>query len=311
MTWITLACIAALFKSLATISEKHLLVKENASDYISGISFIIAICSIPLLYFVKDFTISSETFWITYGLSILAVIDALAIAYVVQKLDISESSVLFATTPIVVALFGTIFIDELLTQSQVFGIIISSLGLFILEHKHTKSVSTLVHTIDAGTSKPSQNENKNESKTRLYCMLIIGLIFFGLTSIGDRYVIHYRGTDPLLFLFIAQVCISVNMFAFDIIKNIFRKTTSAKRKLMDPALLIQKSFWANVVFIISHRVTHMFAVNLIEAGLLNAVKQINAVIITILGGNLFKEKDLVRRTFACLVILAGVFMVIL
>lgn len=291
MTWITLACIAALFKSLATISEKELLVKENSSDYISGISFIIAICSVPLLYFVKDFNISAETLWIVYGLSLISVVDALAIAYVVQKIDISESSALFATTPIIVALFGSIFIGEFFTQSQMLGIVLSSFGLFILEYKR-KAV-------------------QNEGKSHLYLILIIGLIFFGLSTVGDRYVIHYRGVDPLLFLLLVQVGISVNMFAFDIIKNAFRKPTVAKRKLIDGALLVQKSFWANVVFIISHRITHMFAVNLVEAGLLNAVKQINAVITTILGGNLFKEKELVRRSLACLVILSGVIMVVL
>ncbi|MCF7865723.1 MAG: DMT family transporter [Candidatus Pacebacteria bacterium] len=237
MTWITLACIAALFKSLATISEKELLVKENASDYISGISFIIAICSIPLLYFVKDFNITGETFWIVYGLSLISVVDALAIAYVVQKIDISESSTLFATTPIIVALFGSIFIGEFFTQSQIFGIVLSSFGLFILEYKH-KVV-------------------QSDGKSHLYLILIIGLVFFGLSAVGDRYVIHHRGVDPLLFLLMIQVGICINMFAFDIIKNAFRKPTVAKKKLIDGALLTQKSFWANVVFIISHRVTHI------------------------------------------------------
>jgi drug/metabolite transporter (DMT)-like permease len=305
MTWILLACVAALFKSLATISEKELLIDESPSEYISGISFIIAIFSLPLLYIVKDMSITSESLWFTYGLSILSVVDALAIAYVVKKLDISESGALLATTPIIVALFGTVFINELLTTSQIAGIILSSFGLFILEFKHRNKKGQEIDPtdhIDNGVS---------HSRKKLYTILVIGLLVFGLTTIGDRYMIHYRGVDPILFLLIIQVFISLNMFAVDIIRNAFRAPTERRNKLIDPKLLTQKSFWANVVFIIAHRVTHMFATNLVAAGLLNAVKQINAVITTVLGGKLFKEKELFRRTIACLVILLGAVLVIL
>lgn len=305
MTWITLACIAALFKSLATISEKELLTKESTTEYISGISFIIAICSLPLLYFITDVHVPAGSLWFIYGLSILSVINALAIAYVVQKLDISESSALFATTPIIVALMGTLFINELLTTSQIAGIILSSFGLFILEFKHRNKQG---HDIN---EKEFPNNGVTHSRKKLYTVLIIGLIVFGVTTIGDRYVIYYRGIDPILYLLIIQVFISLNMFAFDIIRNAFKDPSERKNMLMDPKLLTQKSFWANVVFIISHRVTHMFATGLVAAGLLNAVKQISAVITTVFGGRLFKEKELVRRTIACLVILLGVVLVIL
>lgn len=305
MTWILLACIAALFKSLATISEKEILLKENTSDYISGISFIIAIVSLPLLYFIKDMHLSVPVFWMIYGFSVLSVVDALAIAYVVQKLDISESSALFATTPIIVALMGTVFINELLQPFQVAGIILSSLGLFILEFKHRNSLGHEINT------KEFPDNSQTHSRKKLYSILVIGLLVFGITSIGDRYIIHYKGVDPILFLVIIQLCISLNMFIVDIIRNAFNKPSEVRNKLIDPVLLTQKSFWANVIFIILHRVTHMFAINLVAAGLLNAAKQINAVITTVLGGKLFKEKELLRRTIACLVILSGVVLVIL
>ncbi len=305
MTWVTLATIAAFCKSFATISEKEILTKESTSNYITGVSFIIALFSLPLLYFVKDSHITFESILWIYGLSIISAIDALAIAYVIQKLDISESSALFATTPIVVALFGTLFLNELLLPLQIVGIILSSVGLFILEYKHKNK-----HGIDLNT-KEHPDDHPTFNRKVLYTVLFVGLLCFGLSTIGDRYVIHYRGVDPLLYLLFVQVGISLNLFIYEIVRNARALPNETRLKLIDPKLLLQKSFWANVAFIIAHRVTHMFAVGLVSAGLLNAAKQTNAVISTVIGGKLFKEKELTRRTIACLVIILGVILVVL
>ncbi|MBU3668695.1 MAG: DMT family transporter [Candidatus Taylorbacteria bacterium] len=305
MTWVPLALIASVFKSLATISEKEILTKESTANYIAGVSFIIAICSLPLLYFTEYTHISAHSFWLIYIFSIFSVVSALSMAFVVKHLDISESSALFATTPIAVGIFGTIFIGEILTATQVAGIIVSSLGLFILEFRHKNR-----HGVDIN-KKEHDDDHPIYGRKKLYTILIIGLVAFGLSSIGDRYLIFYKGVDPMLFLVIIQLCISLNMFAYEIVKNAFMKPTETRLKLIDPELLLQKSFWGNVIFIISHRVTHMFAINLVAAGVLNAAKQINAVFTTILGGKLFHEEDLLRRTIACLVIISGAVLVIL
>lgn len=333
MTWIFLACLAALFKSLATITEKKLLVKEDSSDYLSGISFLIAICSLPLLYLVKDNSINQETLLLIFTLSIVSVIDAYAITYIIKQLDISESSALLATTPIIIAIFGVTLIGEFLTPLQVIGIALSSLGLFVLEFRlpHRLHLNRTLHThFDSNTivqpiaipdiaknPHPGEMRTSPHSKFTLYSILILGLIFFGLSSIGDRYVIHYLGVDPLFFLVLLQLLISLNVFIYEIIKKIFRKkkyiagVPAAEHYIFNPRILKRKGFWINTLLIMAHRITHMFAINLVAASLLNAVKQINAVITTVLGGALFKEKELVRRTIACLIILGGAILVIL
>lgn len=295
MTWVTLALLAALFKSLATISEKEVLIKSDASNYMSGISLVIALASLPLLYFVKDMSLTLDIVWIILFFSILAAINGLSISYVIQKLDISESGVLLATTPIIVSIMGMVFIGEFLTPMQVLGIFVSAIGLFILEFKKKE---VLLQSVDTPPS-----------RKKLYIILGVSLIFFGATTVGDRYVIHYLKVDPVLYLVLVQLGISLSMFFYDLAKNGL-KVKGVRSKFLDPKLLTQKLFWTNVVFIICHRLIHMFAVSLVAAGLLNAVKQINAVITTILGGMLFKEKGLIRRAIACLVIVAGVVLVI-
>jgi len=234
--------------------------------------------------------------WIILLLSILAAANGLMISHIIQKLDVSESGVLLATTPIVVSLIGAVFLGELLTPMQFFGIFVSAIGVYILEFKK-KEITPHTNTVSI-------------HKRKLYAVLVVSLICFGVTTVGDRYVIYYLKVDPLLYIVLIQLGISLSMCIYEIAKNGL-KIKSTQNRFLDPKLLSQKLFWTNVIFIIAHRITHGFAVGLIAAGLLNAVKQINAVITTILGGFLFKEKGLIRRTIACVVIVVGVVLVVI
>lgn len=307
MTWITLACIAAFFKAMGTITEKEVLFNKSVHDYISGGSLLVAVFSLPLLYFVKDMSLESDSIVLIFLLSLLSVVSAISLGYVVKKIDISESSSLMSVTPIIVALFGAVFIGELLSTMQVIGILISSIGLFVLEINFKKGKN---NRIELNENADIEKIKNNKDRLKMYFILLIGLVGFGFSAIGDRYAIHYVGIDPLLFLVIVQLFIVLNMFVFDIIRDVLFGKTNARNKLLDADLFSKKAFWANIVFIMAHRITHMFAINLVAAGLLNAVKQINVVFVTVLGGKLFKEDHLWKKTIACLIIVGGVLMVI-
>ncbi len=287
MSWVFIAILAAGFKSLATITEKKLLGTESMSEYLSGISIFISILSLPLLLLVKNFSFTGIDLLITLGISMISVMSAASITYVIKKVDISESSALLAMTPIFVTVCGFIFLGERVTAMQLGGIALSSLGLFILEKKRAQ---------------------KQPVDRKLYIVLVLSLIFFAISTIGDRYMVHYRNIDPILFLIIVQICISINFVIYDI--QHARKNKS-KSSFIDHKLFREKYFWLNSILIIGHRITHMFGVNLIEAGIFNAAKQINAIFTTVIGGTLFKEKELMRKTFACIIIVTGVLLVTL
>jgi hypothetical protein len=83
-TWLTLAFAAAFFKAFATISEKEILLKKDIFDYVSAGSFLVAIISTPLLYFVKDMSLTLETIFFIFASSILSVTCALSLSYIVK-----------------------------------------------------------------------------------------------------------------------------------------------------------------------------------------------------------------------------------
>lgn len=301
MTWITLALIASLAKAFANLSEKEILTKEEASVYVSVFSFVIAFLSLPLLFFVEDSHLSLETGLIIFFTSTLSVASALTAAYVIQKLDVSESAGLFALSPLFVTVLATIFLGETLGALQVAGIIITILGVYILEHRFSHHLVLGIHGHERlMQAAPSTN------RTSTYIVLIISLLLFSTCTVADRYIIHERGVDPLLFLVIIQFFIVFNFLAYDMVAR-----RNIKTMIIDPKLFLRLSFWTNIVSIAIHRISHMLAVGLVEISILNAFKQINAVFTTLLAGTFFKEKHQVRRTLGCICIVIGVVIVVL
>ena len=135
MPW--LAFLAAFFKSISTVSEKQVLKDTDAEIYTSELSFVLAIVSLPFLFFVKNFSFGVLDLLIVYVASIFSIISSVTAAYVIKKLDVSESSVLFSLSPIFITLLAVAFLKESLSALQVVGIIISCFGIFILEY-HNK-----------------------------------------------------------------------------------------------------------------------------------------------------------------------------
>jgi len=302
-----LAFLATLFKSLVSVSEKHVLKNENSSIYASELSLVLAIVSIPLFFFVSNFSIDGKTLTFIYLVSILSFVTSITSAYVMKKLDISESSALFALSPILVATLASIFLKELFSLVQILGIIISCIGVYILE-RHNFNKDTLnvqpAHAIPHSYIHPETVSAIHTFGT--YKVLVISLIFFSFAVIGDKYIIFHMGTDPLLYLLIIQFFVLLNFAVFDLFS--YRTT---RRPFFSPQLLLKKSFWANIIFIIGHRVTHVFALQVVPIGILNTIKQLASVITTIVGGTFFSEKHLWRRTIACFFIVVGIVLVIL
>ncbi len=295
-----LAILAAFFKSVANVAEKQVLTKEDVEIYSSQLSFVLAFISLPLLFFVKSFDISNSALLLIYGTSACSIVAALTSVWIIKKMDLSESAVLFAASPILIAIAAGVLLGERLSPIAIAGILISGLGIFILEYHNPKSEKpTIAFHAPDGIPGP-------EKKGALYAILFISLVCFSLGAVADRYAIHNLGIDPLLYLIVIQFFILFNFALIDLFIS-----KKLKRAVINPKLFLRKSFWANVIFILGHRIAHAFAVRVMQIGTLNAIKQISAVFTTILGGRIFKEQHMMKRTIACMAVVCGVVLVIL
>jgi uncharacterized membrane protein len=92
---------------------------------------------------------------------------------------------------------------------------------------------------------------------------------------------------------------------------IFTAIILGKRKdLVLPFKNMNREIWLMIflvaVFTVIYRFTQIAAVKLAPVALVLAVKRISVLIAIILGGKLFKEKNLTRRLIAAMIILIGI-----
>ena len=290
MSWISFALIASLLKSISNISEKHVLFKEDALSYTTAFSLAIAILSLPFLFFIKDTSLSSTDLLIIYISSLTSVASSLTAANCIKKLDISESAPLYALSPLIVTFLSIIILKEHVFPLQLVGILITVFGVFVLEyHTHTRDL----------------NEDK-KIRIGAYGVLAVSLIFFSLSAVLDRFVIHNRSIAPLTYLLIIQFFVFLNIVIYDTL--FFKKSKTAS---FDIKVFFRISFWINIVCIIAHRVVHTFTVQMIGASLLNSVKQVNVFFTTLIGGKLFEEKHILQRLVGCVCIIAGITLIVI
>jgi len=65
------------------------------------------------------------------------------------------------------------------------------------------------------------------------------------------------------------------------------------------------------VFTLGYRVAQAEAVSIAYVALVGAIKRSSALFSTIIGGELFQEKNLFRKSVACLIIVVGVLIIVL
>lgn len=199
-----------------------------------------------------------------------------------------------------------IFLNEKLYIIQVIGITLSCVGIFILEgHKHSAKQESHLPALTGDISHIEIRHEVPHTKYKVYIVLIAALFFFSANAVMDKYVIDTWNIDPILFLVLIQFFILFNFMALDLLT---RKVSHDES--FDFTLLRRKSFWSHILFVILHRVVHVVAMSVMSISILHTIKQFSAVLTTVLGGKLFTEKHMIRRTLACLSIVVGVVLAI-
>lgn len=301
-----LAIGASVLKTFSTISEKQVLTRAEPRVFTGSASLLIAFASLPLLFLAEKSTLTLYIFFLICISGIFSTASAITSAYVLKHLDISESASLFALSPAVITLLSMIFLNERLYVSQIIGIALSCVGIFILEgHKHSAKQDSHLPALTSNISHIDINQEKPRSKFKIYTVLLAALFFFSANAVLDKYVIDTWNINPILFLIIIQFFILFNFMILDL----FTRKASHDESF-DFNLLKRKSFWAHIFFVVLHRVVHVFAMRDMSISILHTIKQFSAVLTTILGGKLFTEKHMVRRTSACLCIVVGVVLAI-
>ena len=287
MTWFGYAVISAFIGSLSAIIEKKTLAHIHAMDFSIMLSFAAALCSLPFLWSPSWHSVSPEIVVIIFGVSLIAAFAFIGVTRGLRHLDISTSSSLFLLGPFITALLAYLILGETLTHIQLGGIALLAVGIYILETKHLLRFGEFW---------------KNTTGDRYTRYILLGLLLYGFCGVGDRIVLGYFHIDAKFYTALVQFFLAIQ---FTLIACYYRgglreplKSVRGEWKLL---LLV-------AVLTTLYRYMQAEATALAAIGLVVAVKRSSALFTTVIGGELFREKGLFRKSIACLIMISGVFL---
>ena len=287
MTWYWFAIGSAVLLAVATLLEKKILFKEHAMEFSAVLAFFNALISLPLLLLADFSNISLQVLGAIYIASLLGTASFYLVAKVNRHMEVSESSPLLVLAPAVGALFGFIFLNERMSYIQVSGIVLMIFGAYVLETYHLNNPIEPLKSL-------------SQSK---YIRIIGGaLLLYATGVLFDRIILSEVQIKPLTYIVIIHFFIAVNFF---ILLSVFHDGWGGIKhgtKIAGWPILLMS------VITILHRLAYANAISIAYIGLASSIKRSSALFTTIVGGELFNEKNLKRKIIAVVIMLGGVFL---
>jgi uncharacterized membrane protein len=181
-------------------------------------------------------------------------------------------------------------LDESLTLVQSLGIFLLVIGAYALETKPHHSLLEPIRTFMKG---------------RYYHYILIAIVLYTVTGTLDRVILHHYDMQPQAYMAIVHVLIALY---FIMLLNLFHDGVKGIRHGLRRA-----GWWILLVavFTFAYRFATVEAVKVGFVGLVVSIKRVSSLFTTILGGELFHEKNLFRRFIACAIMIIGALMIAL
>ncbi len=289
MNWFLFAIISAVFSAAAALFQKKILFNIEALDFSLLLSFFNVILSIPFLLNVNYAALSSANLLVLYFKSILGALAFLCVMLSIKNMEISRALPLLALTPGLVAIFAFVFINDSLSFVQVLAILLLLSGTYILE---------------ARVGQKLFDPFKVFIKSKNHHYVVFALLLFTTTSIIDRLLLNRYQLPPNAFIGFQHIFFAIN---FLIIYLIFKKDIVRLFKLDS------KYLWSLIILIsfltVVYRYTEILAVKIAPVAMVLSVKRISVFFAVLIGGKIFKEKNLVIKTIATALIIAGIILI--
>ncbi|HCY77411.1 MAG TPA: hypothetical protein DHV28_15955 [Ignavibacteriales bacterium] len=290
MTWFIVAFISALLSAFAAITQKKVLFNLGALEFSFLLSIVNLIFSIPFFFFIDYSTLNILNLTILFIKSIIGVAAFLCVMISLKNLEISNALPLLALTPGFVAVFAFLLLGESLKSSEVIGLLFLISGTFILESKNLRKFILPINVF---------------IKSNYHRFVVLALLLFTASSILDKLLLIKLNLSPISLTALQHVYFAI---LFSLIFLLFRHkeqktTTIIKKENLGWIALIS-------VLTIGYRYTQIVAVSLASVALVLAVKRTSVFWATVIGGKLFNDKDLLKRSIAAVLILVGAILIL-
>jgi drug/metabolite transporter (DMT)-like permease len=290
MTWFAIALLSAFLSAFAAITQKKVLFNLGALQFSFLLSIVNLVFSIPFFFFIDYTTINSFNLIILLIKSIIGVGAFFCVMLSLKNLEISNALPLLALTPGFIAVFAFIFLGESLKAMEVVGLVVLIIGTYLLESQSLKEIFYPFSVF---------------IKSKYHRFVILALLLFTASSILDKLLLVKLKLSPVSLTAFQHIYFA---FLFSIIYFFFRKksepiTTSISKNNFGWIALIS-------VLTIGYRFTQVAAIGMASVALVLAVKRTSVFWATIIGGKIFSDKDLLKRSVAAVLILIGAILIL-
>ena len=222
--------------------------------------------------------------------SVIGVGAFLCVMIALKNLNISNALPLLALTPGFVAVFAFLLLGESLKSTEVMGLALLVIGTYILESKSFKDI-IFPYSIFI--------------KSKYHRFILLALLLFTASSIMDKLLLIRLNLTPIALTAIQHLYFAV-LFAAIYFFYAF------KTKLPKIKLNVKDVWWIILISVltIGYRYTQMVAVSLASVAIVLAVKRTSVFWATIIGGKIFNEDNLLKKTFAVIFIVAGTILIL-
>ncbi|PLX20382.1 hypothetical protein C0584_06030 [Candidatus Parcubacteria bacterium] len=287
MNWVILILISAAFLSIRAIFTKKILDKNNPIPVL----FLVTLFTSLLTLLSGRVTLSSsfEVFALMFLKSLILTVSWYSIYQAYKHLEISTVAPLRNLSPAILVVLSAIFLGESIGILNYLGIAIMMSAAYMLE---LRSLSDFL--------KPFKVFNN-----KYFLYILVSMVGSSFSAVLDKHIarkVDYFTLIFFYFLFSALMCFLIIVIKkeFQEIKNLLKKKNIAIVLLVAGATLMADIFYFAVVAIPSTLIV-----------LIIPLRRLSTFITTIIGGNIFKEKNIIYKGAVCLVMLVGVYFILL
>jgi len=285
--WWGFALGAAVFATLFSILEKKGVKKEHAMEYELTRTSFVALFSLFLIPWLS-FSYGWKSILITYFVSFLAAIGILFRTKSIRHAEISEITPLLNLTPGFLAILAFFFLGEILNKFQILGIVLLIVGAYVLETDHNSLWKSFLKHL----------------RSKYVDYVIFASFIFSVTALFNKFVLDYY-LKAFDYMFLVWIFTSINFIIFSTIKynGIKGMKHCLKISRWNVVLAGLFSFFSNLFTLI--------AMSFAYVALVVPIERLSGLFTTVIGGEMFHEHGVVKKSIACLVMIGGACLIIL
>lgn len=290
MTWFAIALLSAFLSAFAAVSQKKVLFNIGALEFSFLLSIVNLVFSIPFFFFIDYETINSFNLTILFIKSVIGVGAFFCVMLSLKNLEISNALPLLALTPGFIAVFAFIFLGESLKLQEVIGLAVLIIGTYLLESQKIKEIFYPFSVF---------------IKSKYHRFVVLALLLFTASSILDKLLLVKLNLSPVSLMAFQHIYFAI---LFSIIYFIFKKKNEPVTNHISKA----NAGWIALISIltIGYRFTQVAAIGMASVALVLAVKRTSVFWATIIGGKIFSDKDLLKRSVAAILIIIGAILIL-